>query len=731
MADKPDQQEYKLSEDVVILSTSDLHGNIVEFNEGFQIASGYGREELLGKPHNILRHPDMPKEAFKDFWQTIQAGRPWYGIVKNQRKDGRYYWVAANASPIIEQGKITGYLSVRYPATRQQIAEAQKLYADVKAGRAQFPWTRRHNGRPLTAAIATLAALVPMALLQFNLELPLWVQMAMGAIGITGVGFLLYQALQRHHIKPELQKGIEEIASGRFERRIEDDSKWGAALNMIRSRVGEQAARNFDALRRAQVMATALEAATTNIMIADAQFNIVSINRSLRDMFTRNESKLQAVLPNFAVDGIVGANMDVFHQNSVHQRTMLEALKEAYTANLEIGELIIRLTVTPIEMNGQRLGYVVEWLDHTIEANIVSEIAGVVDAMRHGNFDKRVEAEAEGAFLSIKNDINGAIDTIQEALNGITVIITAQSQGDLTKECVEDFDGQLKDLKDAINASSTKLKEIVGKAAKASDIVSHAAQDVSQGASDLSTRIQEQASALQETAGTMNEMSSVVQSNSEHAQQASQMANEVESKANEGADVMRKTIEAMNQIQESSHKIADIVTLIDSIAFQTNLLALNAAVEAARAGEHGRGFAVVAGEVRALAQKSAEAAKDIRTLIEESVNRIDLGTRLAGDSSQVLDSINESINTFTQMVNQIAQASSEQFEGIQQIHKAIGQIDQVTQQNASLVEETSVASQSMSEQAEILKEDMAFFNTGEAIEPSGRKPLALTSKKNG
>lgn len=728
--DKPDHQEYRLSEDVVILSTSDLHGNIVEFNEGFQVASGYCRDELIGKPHNILRHPDMPKEAFKDFWQTIQAGRPWYGIVKNQRKNGQHYWVAANASPIMEQGKITGFLSVRYPATRQQVAEAQKLYADVKAGRTQFPWTRFDNGRPVLNWVASAAALAPMVSLGFAGEMPLVSQLSVGLSGLLGIGYLLFQSQQNSRIAPELQKGIEEIANGQFQRKIDDHSHWGAALNMIRSRVGEQAARNFDALRSAQVMATALEAASTNIMIADAQFNIISINQSLKEMFGRNESKLQTVMPQFSVDSIVGSNMDIFHKNPVHQRAMLEALTEPFTTNLEIADLIIRLTATPIEMNGQRLGYVVEWLDHTIEANIVNDIANVVDAMKHGNFDQRVGAEAEGAFLSIKNDINGAIDTIQEALKGITVIITAQSQGDLTKECVENFDGQLKTLKDAINASSSKLKEIVAKAATASDIVSVAAQDVSQGASDLSTRIQEQASALQETTTTMNEMSSVVQSNSEHAQQASQMATEVESKANEGANVMRQTIEAMNQIQESSHKIADIVSLIDSIAFQTNLLALNAAVEAARAGEHGRGFAVVAGEVRALAQKSAEAAKEIRALIEESVHRINQGTRLAGDSSLVLDSINESINTFTQMVNQIAQASSEQFEGIREIHKAIGQIDQVTQQNASLVEETSAASQSMSEQAEILKADMAFFNTDKGVEPSDRKPLALPSKKN-
>ena len=217
---------------------------------------------------------------------------------------------------------------------------------------------------------------------------------------------------------------------------------------------------------------------------------------------------------------------------------------------------------------------------------------------------------------------------------------------------------------------------------------------------------------MEETSATMDEMNSAVQANTENAQQAARVAEDVQKRANDGSRVMQQTIEAMNAIQESSHKIADIVSLIDGIAFQTNLLALNAAVEAARAGDHGRGFAVVAGEVRALAQKSAEAAKDIKTLIDESVTRIDQGTQLASQSGEMLNTINQSIDSVTQMVSQIARASAEQANGVTQVHEAISQIDQVTQQNAALVEETTAAAESMSEQSMVLREDMAFFNTG-------------------
>jgi len=186
----------------------------------------------------------------------------------------------------------------------------------------------------------------------------------------------------------------------------------------------------------------------------------------------------------------------------------------------------------------------------------------------------------------------------------------------------------------------------------------------------------------------------------------------VQTKTQQGAGVMQQTIASMNAIQQSSHKIADIVSLIDGIAFQTNLLALNAAVEAARAGDHGRGFAVVAGEVRALAQKSAEAAKDIKHLIDESVGRINEGTELASQSGEMLNGIHGAIEEVVTMIEQIAQASQEQAQGVGQVHQAITNIDQVTQQNAALVEETTASTESLTQEADNLRQNMAFFQTG-------------------
>lgn len=360
---------------------------------------------------------------------------------------------------------------------------------------------------------------------------------------------------------------------------------------------------------------------------------------------------------------------------------------------------------------------------------VIVEINDVMSNMNEGKFQHRVNTDARGQLAEMKENINGSMSSLESAVEDITRVVVAQSNGDLTESIQAQYHGELRILTEAVNNSALKLTDVVSKAVNASNIVHSAADEVSKGALDLSQRVQEQAAALEETSATMDEMNSAVQNNTQNALQATNVARSVQQKATEGTSVMKQTIEAMNAIQESSHKISDIVSLIDGIAFQTNLLALNAAVEAARAGDHGRGFAVVAGEVRALAQKSAEAAKEISALIGESVTRIDQGTKLAGESGEMLDSITGSIEEVTQMIEHIAQASQQQAEGVNQVHKAIADIDQVTQQNAALVEETSAASESMSEQAGILSEDMAFFKTGGNTGGATRRIAAAPAPK--
>lgn len=345
-------------------------------------------------------------------------------------------------------------------------------------------------------------------------------------------------------------------------------------------------------------------------------------------------------------------------------------------------------------------------LHHTVQG-----ISEVMDYMNQGKYQHRVEVEAYGELARLKQNINTSMDSLESAMNEIVRVIQAQSRGDLTQKIEKEYHGELRILKDAVNETATKLTAVVNQAVEASAVVNQASAEVATGANDLSMRVQQQAAAIEETSATMDQMTSAVEQSRENSQATALITQEVQRKAQDGVKIMRETIEVMSGIQASSQKIAEIVTLIDSIAFQTNLLALNAAVEAARAGDHGRGFAVVASEVRALAQKSADAAKDIKHLIEESVGRINQGTELASVSGEALESVNNAIEEVAQRVNEIATAASEQALGITQVHQAINQIDSVTQQNAALVEQTSAATETLNEQAHILAEDMAFFKT--------------------
>ncbi len=279
----------------------------------------------------------------------------------------------------------------------------------------------------------------------------------------------------------------------------------------------------------------------------------------------------------------------------------------------------------------------------------------------------------------------------------------------------------------AMQDMTAKLKDIVSQVTQATTQVSSAAAEIAQGSGDLSQRTEEQASALEQTASSMEELTSTVKQSADNAGQANQLASAARNQAEQGGQVVDQAIEAMSAINQSSRKIADIIGVIDEIAFQTNLLALNAAVEAARAGEQGRGFAVVAGEVRKLAQRSADAAKEIKALINDSVNKVESGGKLVEQSGQTLKEIVVSVKKVSDIVAEIAAASREQAGGIEQVNRAILSMDQVTQQNAALVEETAAASHAMGEQAHELQNLMSFFKLDERTMPTSRVGTAPRS----
>lgn len=341
----------------------------------------------------------------------------------------------------------------------------------------------------------------------------------------------------------------------------------------------------------------------------------------------------------------------------------------------------------------------------------ITAIIAVMRSMEDGKFQHRVTVEARGDLLLLKEGVNGSMNVLEQAIQDITEVVVSQSEGDLTQTINNNYQGQLKILKEAINTSVKKLDRTVSEILDVSDSVANAASQVSESSNLLSNRSQQQAAMLEQTAASMEEMTTSVQQNTTAAQQANQLSLQAGSAAGTGVSVAEQAVAAMSNITESSKKIADIITLIDSIAFQTNLLALNAAVEAARAGEQGQGFAVVAGEVRALAQKSAGASRDIKALIENSVTTVEGGAKYVADTGDSLQEINESIQKVNDILSEIAAATTEQANGIEQVNHSVSNMDQMTQQNSAMVEETSDASNSLTEQADHLKQLMSFFTT--------------------
>jgi methyl-accepting chemotaxis protein len=267
-------------------------------------------------------------------------------------------------------------------------------------------------------------------------------------------------------------------------------------------------------------------------------------------------------------------------------------------------------------------------------------------------------------------------------------------------------------VKTDVNATVGKLTDIITQIRQSTSMVHEAANEISQGNADLSARTESQASSLEETAASMEEITSTVKESAQNASEANSVTADAKSKAVAGGEVVHNAVGAMKEILTSSHKINDIIGVIDEIAFQTNLLALNAAVEAARAGEHGRGFAVVAGEVRTLSQRSATAAKEIKDLIRESVNKVETGSQLVNNSGQTLADIVKAVEEVAVRVEEIATAAAEQNDGIGQINQAVMQMDDMTQQNAALVEEASASSEALSEQASALNSMVSFFKVG-------------------
>ncbi|MCU7835513.1 MAG: PAS domain-containing protein [gamma proteobacterium symbiont of Taylorina sp.] len=714
--------EVQMRSGSVIVSRTDLKGAIVYINQDFLDISGFSEAELIGKSHNIVRHPDMPSAAFKDLWDTMKAGKPWVGMVKNRCKNGDYYWVEANVTPVYKDGQIVEYLSVRKIPGRDQISTAEVLYSQLNSGTASLP-----SDNPLSSLFnirnRIIGAYSLMILFMLALGLNLF---GSATIGIMIAGILTTIVLTiltvTQVINPinNLSKAIKKLQEDPLNTFVDyslNDELGGVqkALKSLQIKVSYDIMGSREEAERSERIKQALDNVSSNVMLADTSYDIIYMNQAVQDMFNRIEPDLKKVLPDFNAGNLLGTNIDVFHKAPSHQRRILDSLTATYSSTIEVAGLTLTVTANPVlNEEGIRRGTVVEWLDRTEEVAVEHEVENIVQAGMQGDLSQRIDLQDKsGFFKQLGSGINDLMDVISDSFSSISYVMKALSVGDLTKTMSGEYSGEFADIQTTINTSMSKLQNMVSDIRSASGQISSAANEISQGNTDLSQRTEEQAASLEETASSMEELTSTVKQNADNSRQANQLAAGARDQAQDGGEVIESTIKAMEEINDSSTKIEDIIGVIDEIAFQTNLLALNAAVEAARAGEQGKGFAVVASEVRSLAQRSAAAAKEIKVLIKDSVEKVEEGSRLVDDSGQTLAEIVTSVRKVSDIIAEIAASSNEQSAGIEQINQAITQLDEVTQQNAALVEEAAAASESMDDQSTSLNEMMNFFNTGD------------------
>lgn len=638
------------------------------------------------------------------------------------------------------------------------------------------------------------------------------VLMAMIAM-FVGLVAIFALVLQRMIVSPlrNLSAAMTEIANQNYDAEI-PKTRRGSEIGILTKTLEDFRAKLMASREDAEEAAfkgAGIHNSSAALMIADKDFVITYINPAFRELISERLQALRIHLPGLATETMVGTKIDAFHRDADHIRSFLSGMTESHSAELEFEDLIMGLTISPIEEKGERLGYVVEWKDvtrdrrnaavlETFESrqamaefdragclsscnDVVSELCGqpiealkgrqVSDLFRHadgnplvpitdaifGDF-QTVSETGEAGFLvggltPIRNrsgeiirliligaDVSEQRRAIQASereretmraeqermIEELSHGLATLSAGDLSITLEAPFASEHDKLRLDFNSAVKTLSGTITGVSEMARGIRSDTNDISSAADDLSRRTEQQAATLERSAAALAELAQSVSSTAGAARQANDVVRKAQTNAEESECVVRDAVSAMSEIAESSSKISRIISVIDDIAFQTNLLALNAGVEAARAGDAGRGFAVVASEVRALAQRSSEAAREINTLISASGQHVDRGVELVGNAGEALKSIFASVSDISDHVSDIAASAQEQSSGLDDINSSMGLLDQVTQQNVAMFEETTAASKALSMASEDLASTVAQFKVANAPAP---EPVAHRSTR--
>lgn len=713
-----------------------LDGTILNANQNFLDVMGYHLDEVKGKHHSIFVDPTYrSSQEYRLFWDRLGRGDFEAGQYRRIGKGGKEIWIQASYNPILNaDGR--PFKVVKY-ATDITDEAVKKLNAEHQMSRILGALNSTSSNVMVADPERTIIYMnksVEKMLRAVEPELR-------KALPHFSVDKVIGSNIDIFHRNPSHQMQLLANLRDTYTSQIGVAGiTFRLIVNPIFSDSGERLGTVVEWIDRTREVAAehelsrilgALETTTTNVMIADTDRKIIYMNKSVEKMLRVAEADLRAVLPHFSVDKVVGSCMDIFHKNPMHQMKLLENLTTTYTSNIVVGKRHFRLVANPIfSKEGVRLGSVVEWLDRTTEVAVEVEVSKIVDAAVAGNFSERIATEGkEGFFLKLAEGLNNLVTTADKGLNDIARVLGAIAKGDLTERIDADYSGTFGDLKNYCNETTGSLTTMLSDIRSAADMIFTASSEIAQGNADLSSRTEQQAANLEETASSMEELTSTVKLNADNAKQANVLAEQASTVAVDGGALIQQVVTTMNAINESARKISDIIGVIDGIAFQTNILALNAAVEAARAGDQGRGFAVVASEVRTLAQRSANAAKDIKALISDSVQKIDNGNSLVGKSGDTMKEIVSAIKRVNDIMAEIAAASAEQSTGIEEVSTAVSQMDEMTQQNAALVEQAAAAAESLQSQADQLNRNVAQFRLDESFEQPVTSPGRLAAPK--